>query len=215
MTDERTAEMAGDVERAARIVARRWPDVIDEDDAYQEIWLRLLEKDYVDRVYELDAAARGDVLRRIGVQIASQYRDDYEIFSGQVCYGTEEVHRMLSGQMLVRDRSELDPSGEALAEYIDLHEARKLLRDSIPRYAEVIDVRFVSGGPVADTKLVTRAVDALTREMNRVHLRRSAVHRDGPGSRRAVTNAAAIAALAQDNGQPHQRGRELQMREGT
>lgn len=192
--DDRTAELADDVERAARIVARRWPDVIDEDDAYQEIWLRLLEKDYVGRVYEMDAAARGDVLRRIGVQIASQYRDDYEIFSGQVCYGTDEVYRLLSARMLVRDRSELDLSGETLAEYIDLHEARELLRSSIPRYAEVIDARFVSGEPVPDTKLVTRAVAALTREMNRVHLRRSAVIVDGLGSRRVVSNSAARAA---------------------
>lgn len=193
MTDDRTAELSYDVERAARIVARRWPDVIDEDDAYQEIWFRLLEKDYVGRVYEMDAAARGDVLRRIGVQIASQYRDDYEAFSGQVCYGTDEVHRMLSARMLVRNRAELDPSSETLTEYIDLHEAAQLLRDSIPRYAEVIGARFVSGSPVADTKLVTRAVDALVREMNRVNRRRWVAHEDGPGSRKAVPNETARA----------------------
>jgi hypothetical protein len=180
LTNDRTTELAEDVERAARVVARRWPDVIDEDDAYQEIWLRLLENDYVDRVYELDAAARGDVLRRIGVQIASQYRDDYEIFSGQVCYGTDEVYRLLSAQITLAD---LDPSSETLAEYIDLHEASQLLRDSIPRYAEVIGARFVFGQPVSDSKLVTRAVSALTREMNRAYLRRSAAHAPGASFR--------------------------------
>lgn len=182
---------AAEVDRAARATARRWPGVIDADDAYQEIWLRLFESDYLDRLSEMDERARGFVLGRIGGQAASGYRDDYEVFSGNVSYGTDEVRKLLRAGLYAKRRDELDPSSETLTEFLDLQESAQALRDSTPHYAEVIAREYLFNEPIENRKLVQRAVDALTREMNRVSNRRFAGHTDGPGSRQVITNAMA------------------------
>jgi hypothetical protein len=192
LTDDRTDEIYDDVQRAARTVARKWPDVIDEDDAEQEIWLRLYGNDYIGTLADAETPSRRSVLNRIGGQVASQYRDDYEAFSGQVTYGTDEVRRMLTSGMLTR--TDFDPSSETLTEYIDLHEAAKSLRDSDAAYAEIVWQTFVLKEPPGHTQRVTRAVDALTREMNRVNRRRWSAHHDGPGSRKVISNEASRAA---------------------
>jgi hypothetical protein len=185
-----TDDLQDAIHRAAGIVARRWPSVIEADDAEQEIWVRLLENDYYDRVAGLEPAAQTSTLIRIGSQIASGYRDDYEVFSGQVYYATDEVRALLTSGLLDRRRDEIDAASETLTEWMDLHEGAQSLRDSHPAQAAVIARRFLLGEPVEHSQQVTRAVDALTRHMNQVHRRRSADY-EGPGSRRAMSNAAA------------------------
>lgn len=195
MADDLHAEVLS----AARITARRWQGVIDADDAEQEIWVRLLESDYIDRLSDMDKPARGYVLRRIGHQVAGRYRDDYEVFSGQVFYSTDEVRALLAKGLLDRPPDELDTASDTMSEWLDLHEATEQLRDQHPSHADIIAARYVVGdyepGP-AGGKPLTLAVDALTREMNRIHRRRWAPHEDGPGSRRAVSNAAARGAVS-------------------
>lgn len=180
-----------EVERAGRITARRWPGVIDAEDAEQEIWVRLLESDYVDRLTEMEPAARSHVLGRIGSQVASQYRDDLEVFSGNVSYGTDEVRAMLKAGLLARQRKELDPSSETLTEFLDLHEGAQGLRDRSPQYAETLGKAFLLKEDTGHSMNLTRAIDALTVEMNRVSARRFSDH-DGPGSRQALSNEQSI-----------------------
>lgn len=199
MTAPDEYDVYDEVTRAARITARRWPGVIDSEDAEQEIWVRLLESDYLDRLAEMDSAARTHVLGRIGGQVASRYRDDYEAFSGNLSYGTDEVRAMLRAGLLARQRRELDPSSETLTEFLDLHEGAQSLRDGSPQYAETIHKVFLEGGTVDHRMQVTRAVDALTREMNRVSSRRFALHADGPGTRTVLSNAQAHYVTSKNN----------------
>lgn len=180
-------DLPDEVRRAGHTTARKWPGVIDADDAEQEIWLRLLEKNYIERVSEMEPAARAHVLGRIGSQAASGYRDDYEVFSGNLSYGTDEVRALLRSGLLARQRVELDPSSETLTEFLDLHEGAQALRDRAPQYAETLGKVFLLREEPKHSMETTRAVDALTVEMNRVSRRRLVEH-DGPGGRQAMSN---------------------------
>lgn len=196
-----TPELTDEVRAAARIVAQQWPGVIDADDAEQEIWVRILESDYVDRLSEMDAPARASVLRKIGSRAASEERDDFEVFSGNVFYGTKDVRRLLASGLLDKPHKKIDVNSETLTGWLDLHEGCQALRDENPDYADAIGSKFLLGDPVgsADRKRLQRAVDRLTIHMNRVHTRRFAVHHDGPGSRQAVSNARARAITHLEN----------------
>lgn len=196
MTDELDAE--SEIRSAGRITARRWDGVIEADDVEQEIWVRLLEADYLDRLAAMEKPARGAVLRRIGQQIAVQERDDYEVFSGQVYYGTDEVRDLLGRGLLARRRDDLDPSSETLTEWLDLHGATDTLRQANPAHACLLGSRYLLGEDVPDRKELTRAIDGLTREMNRSRRRWAESHGDGPGSRRAVPNGTAQAITARE-----------------
>ncbi len=180
-------DLYDEVTKAGRITARRWPGIIDPDDAEQEIWLRLLESDYLDRLTGMEPPARSHVLGRIGAQVASKYRDDFEAFSGNLSYGSDEVRAMLKAGLLARQRRELDPSTETMSEWLDLHEGAQSLRDRSPQFAGTLHTVFLEGTSVDNRMQVTRAVDALTVEMNRVSSRRF-VDYDGPGNRRAMSN---------------------------
>lgn len=182
-----TPELVEEVRRAGHSTARRWAGIIEADDAEQEIWLRLLESNYLDKLEEMEPGARAHVLGRIGGQVASGYRDDYESFTGNLSYGTDEVRAMLRSGLLARQRDQLDPSSETLTEFLDLHEGAQSLRDVSPQFAETIGAVFLLGQEVPNRMQITRAVDALTREMNRVSSRRF-VEYSGPGSRQAQSN---------------------------
>jgi hypothetical protein len=192
------ADLNAEVRSAARYTAQKWADVIETDDAEQEIWLRLLENDYTDRVSDMEKPARATVLRKIGQQIASQYRDDYEVFSGQVTYSTDDVRLLLGAGLIDREREALDTHRETLSGWLDLHEGAQSLRDRNQSFAEIIWRRYVDGAELDATgrKALTRAVDALTREMNRVNTRRYAGHAEGPGTRQVLTNATARVVTA-------------------
>lgn len=200
------AEIADDVKRAARITAREWADVIDADDAEQEIWLRLLDssKSYLSQVYELEKETRQALLAKIGHQVGMKYRDDYELFSGNHRYGTYQVRDLLEAGVLdrVADESlvvwELPESvvrqiertdNETLTEMIDLFEGLKGLQKRNTRYAEIIVANYRDGEPIHEhRKDLTRAVDALTAAMNNCHRRKVAEYTEGIGTRNVISN---------------------------
>ena len=204
------AEIADDVKRAARITAREWADVIDADDAEQEIWLRLLDssKSYLSQVHELEKETRQALLVKIGHQVGMKYRDDYELFSGNHRYGTYQVRDLLEAGVLdrVADESlavwELPESvvrqiertdNETLTEMIDLFEGLKDLARRNPKYAALISAVYRDGDQeiltsATERKNLTRAVDALTVSMNNYHRRKVAEYEEGIGTRKAISN---------------------------
>lgn len=188
MSDSLT-DLLPEIRRAAEATARNWADVISPDDLEQEITLALLEKQYADEVSEADPSARSVVLRRIGEQIASQYRTDYDHFTGQFFYGTKDVRAALEAGALSGVREQTN------TERLDVDEGMALLRSRHSRYADVITLRYMLREPVEDRKLLTRAVDALAESMNRVHENRRGAYADGIGTRRVVSNAVARNSL--------------------
>lgn len=188
-------EWVEEISRAAHIVARKWPGVIDADDVNQEIWVRLLSQK-TSALDALDPDARLRTLVRIGDQVAADYRNDHEVFSGNVYYGTDDVRALLKKGLLAKRREDLDAASETLTEFIDLHEGAVMLRNTQPQHAAVVSDVFLFGNEDDDRKRATRAVDALTRCMNRVHTTRYA--HEGPGSRRAISNSAGRTAVSKD-----------------
>jgi len=199
-------DMLPDIKRAARQVAREWADVIDADDAEQEIVLRILElsETKVRELYDLDRALRVKVLAEVGHQVGMKYRDDYELFSGNHVYGTLDVRRMLENGALAGVEEEAGTplwelpesvilqlrrtSTETVTERIDLFLGMKRLSERNSWYAQVIVANYLHGDPChTHSQELTRAVDALTREMNNCRRRRVAEYLEGPGSRTAIS----------------------------
>lgn len=206
MNEKFVNEIKDDVKRAARTTAREWADIIDADDAEQEIWLRLLDssKNYLEQVARLERETRQALLAKIGHQVGMKYRDDYELFSGNHRYGTYQVRDLLEAGVLdrVADESlavwELPESvvrqiertdNETLTEMIDLFEGLKDLARRNPRYAEVVVANYRNGEPIHEhRKDLTRAVDALTVSMNNCHRRKVAEYEEGIGTRKVISN---------------------------
>ena len=202
--------ISDDVKRAARTTAREWEDVIDVDDAEQEIWSRILEssKGYAAQISALEKEPRQGLLAKIGHQIGMKYRDDYELFSGNHRYGTYQVKELLEAGILdrVADEAiavwELPESvvrqiertdNETLTEMIDLFEGLKDLRKRNEKYASLIVSEYRDGDrtesmSATDRKSLTRAIDALAVSMNNCHRRKVAEYLEGPGTRKVISN---------------------------
>ena len=214
-------DMLPDIKRAARRVAREWADVIDADDAEQEIALRILDltEPKVRELYELDRDLRISVLIEIGHQIGMKYRDDYELFSGNYTYGTRDVRRMLDNDALAGAEegsgtplwelpesviAQLSPTEtETVSERIDLFMGMKKLADRNSAYYTAITNYYVHGIPLdnsnsTERSKLQRAVDALTREMNNSRRRRVAEYLEGPGSRESVSGTRSRHIVALD-----------------
>lgn len=200
------AVIADDVKTAARTTAREWADVIDADDAEQEIWERLLDssKNYVDQVAELTKWERIALLTKIGHQVGMEYRDSYELFSGNHRYGTDQVRVLLEAGVLNRVVDEAIPlwelpesiiqkiertDNETLSEMIDLFDGLRALSKRNEKYARFILAEFRDGQPIHEhRRQLTRAVDALASAMNNSHRRQVAEYEQGPGTRKVISN---------------------------
>ncbi|MFD1044360.1 hypothetical protein ACFQ1S_01505, partial [Kibdelosporangium lantanae] len=101
-------EIYPDIEKAARTIALEWPNIIDRDDAVQEISLALLSDDYTDKVIAMDEPSRRNVLMRIARHIAANYRSEYERHSGQYRYSSGEVRAILERGALIDGREAFD-----------------------------------------------------------------------------------------------------------
>lgn len=183
-----------DVKAAARVTGREWADVIDAEDAEQEIWMLLLSRseELPGNIASLDKAARMSVLVEIGHQIGVQYRDDYELFSGKYVYGTRQVRELLEKTDFVDIETFDNATDMSFTERTDLVSALARLKKRNARYVAVLGANFVQGEPIhSHAQELTRAVDALTHEMNRTHKARRAEHLTGPGTRKITSNAQA------------------------
>lgn len=172
-----------DIQFIARAVAFEWPKATTEEDLAQEMYIRLAETPAsVDKLKELDRRSRLGWLKRIAEQIASIERTDYDHFSGNYCYSSNEVRKALENGVLTQHPTKVNPIS------VDIHEALPRLSE---KNREIIAAKFVNRDYDGYRVYVTRAVDKLTELMNRASHREKHEYHDGPGSRKAISNSAA------------------------
>lgn len=211
--DEILKDVMPQVRVAARQVANNWPDVVEEDDVTQEIYLRLLEAGD-GQVAALENQAKSGLVKlftKIGQQAASKKRDSDLVSKGEFRYSVDQVRDLLNDGALVylddgqswsmtedRVTATYDPmSMGTLSEQVDLREGMRRVNSG---YAEALFYRYYDMQIPVDASAKTRqtrAVRALTTEMNRSFRRRYDGY-DGPGNRQNLTNAAANAITIGD-----------------
>lgn len=215
-----------EVHKAAKSVAHQWPGIVEAADLEQDIFLRLLESPgSVDKLLnEFDDRNRLNAIIQIGHQIAAQERTDYEVFSGNFRYSVNEVKRLLEDRALHNENPELGSNWSVAEDFVskggefedtvlnksssetDLRRGMKRLWERNSKYAEVITRKYLNGDTLtsgADITRISRALTALTTEMNRSFKQQQRQHQ-GPGSRKAVHHRAAGVKSSQQYDGSHQ-----------
>jgi len=203
------------IRNVSRNVAFGWPGVVDEEDLEQMIRVRILEAGpkYYNSLLEMDKAARETLLAKIGHQIATQERDDYELFTGNYKYSWDEMDHLLEkegvlshalhelqtvspdypGQDKVKGgpANSLGHDGDVVVEAMDLLEALDRIKDRNSDYYAVLVNKYKYGIQPerwsSEEKRLARAKRALLSEMNASYRRRFDRFQDGPGSRFRVS----------------------------
>lgn len=193
-----TTQLDKEIAKVAKSVVNSWPGVMEAEDVQQELWVRILESPkYKDQMETSDPALRFEFLKRLGMQIVGREVSSYELFSGNVYYGTDHVRALLEAGLLTINRWELGGMKETLTDFMDLHSAFDHMKNVSPEYAQVIWSAFADGDynkekPSARMKL-SRAITSLTDHMNQIHRRNYAEFEDGLGTREVMSNARARA----------------------
>lgn len=184
------------IKKAAQSVAWNWPGVIDADDAHQMIALRFLERPgSAAKVRAMPRDAQYRAVVGIGHQIASQEREDYNRFKGSYKWSVKEVKERLEDGVLVK------PGKKETVFVTDLIDAMVALNKRSPQYVDSILSRYADFEiPPRGSEQVklSRALTGLTLEMNRASRRNFAQRDAGPGTRAAISNAAARRISSQD-----------------
>ena len=190
---EKVQELA---RKVGRRVAAEYPGV-DAEDIASEAVTRLMAKahriedptaGYVYRVLERDARAYAASVRYDYIVSTSQYvytpREIKallaEVYYNPGCWDVPSAHDdLLSGEIDIRTVG------------VSLMDIRAAMEQISPEHREALDRRFGAGEDVHRQR-VTRAVEALTRVINR-HAARvsSGRNHEGPGSRKAMSNSEA------------------------
>jgi hypothetical protein len=198
-----------EIKMVARRVASTWAGTVDEDDLIGDIVIRLIGDGQATAVWNLDPPARKKGLNIVARQIASDQREAFDHFHGKFNYTTNEVRLLLGRRALSRDQDyEVNETndwqnGEVVAssslqinvDNIDLRVAFAKLSN---KYQNILLDQFDGQGYEGHSQDITLAVDSLTREMNRSNKRRWSKH-EGPGSRRAMSNASARGVVQANN----------------
>ncbi|QFG08636.1 RNA polymerase sigma factor [Mycobacterium phage Vanisoa] len=193
--DEYTAALLGlypVIEKAARSVAFQWPGVVESDDAVQMIAMQLWERPTsLLKVSEMEERAQYRAIVGIGHQLASQERTDYDHYKGAYKYSVGEVKDLLNRNVLTQD---VEGFTDAV---IDLMDGLGAMIVKTPQYVESVISRYADGvvpkNGSADSKRLSRGLEALTNAMNTSNKRRHSERDDGPGTRTVLTNAQAQA----------------------
>ncbi|MFD9893347.1 hypothetical protein ACFWY9_28720 [Amycolatopsis sp. NPDC059027] len=180
-------DLLPEISRAAERVAKDWSAVTESDDLYQDMVSHILDRDHAERILDMEPGDRWSTLRKIGTQIASQSRTDFDHFTGNFFYSTQDVRSILGAGALTGTREQTS------TERVDIDRGMKLLRSRNAGYSDLIERRYMFGIRIENRMTLTRAVDALTECMNRAHINRDAAHIEGPGTRLVLTNAQARA----------------------
>ncbi|WP_170026629.1 hypothetical protein [Actinomadura oligospora] len=181
--------------RVGRDVARQYPGIEAEDIASEAV-TRFLEK--AKRIGDAEAAYVYRVLERDAAAYAAKLRYDYVISTSQYVYTPREVRALLAEVYF--DASAWDvPTGkddwlsaeiEGRSIGISLMDLRVGMDRIKPEYRSILERRFYHGDDSMHRKDVTRAIDALTRAVNRIAARIGRSD-EGPGSRTVISNAKA------------------------
>lgn len=151
-----------EIKRAAKTVAYKWPQVTTEDDMVQSLSVRLLESSgSVDKLIEMEYDQRLSSLIRVGHQIASSERDDYDVFTGRFYYSVDEIKTMLK---VLTQRGRAKAFNSAFA---DLSNALDDLDEKNPDQVQAIRNRYVLNTKTYDKDVLSRAIQSVTVQMNR------------------------------------------------
>jgi len=186
--------MLSEIQRAARSVAYKWPQVTSAGDMANEIWLRLVEsKGSVQTLAAMSPDERAACLVKIGHQIASGMRDDLDYFSGQFTYSVQEVRTLLEKDVLC-----YEVAGFSAA----THDIWSALGRVSPRYRELLYRKYRDGETFtknsAEERAVVRAVESLTRMMNRSRKTDEYEYHNGNRARSSVSSGRARAIVDVD-----------------
>lgn len=186
-------ELADLASRAGREVARKYPSIQAEDIA-SEALVRVYGR--AARLSAYKPRYLYEVLRREGLRYAAQERYRYIVGTSQYIYTPREVRALLEHYYYDPSMWEV-PTGrdDWLSAEIDgqsigvsLMDIQVALEKLRPDEQAIIEERYHRGGVNTSSKRkrLERAIDALTRALNR-KVNASADH-EGPGSRRAASN---------------------------
>lgn len=151
-----------EIERAARKVALKWPQITSEEDMVQSLVLHFLERlPSLQVLVELPTDKRLGRLTAIGHEKASAQRDDLEVFSGSFSYSVDEVRRLLERGALDGHVDNFDAGVE------DVLQGMEALRKKNSNYAMSIISRYQTHGEPNRVTL-SRGLESLTTLMNRI-----------------------------------------------
>lgn len=186
-----------DIKRAAKFVAYQWPGIMEAEDAYQAIALRIWESQgSLEKLVAMESKERYRAIVGMGNQLASAERVDYDHFKGSFRYSVDEVKRALAEQILTkRDETKFSEIR------MDLETAMEALKESNQAYRQAIVDRYDCGSipaTKAAKNALSRGLTALTNEMNRSHRNNFVARADGPGTRKAMSIRDSQTSLASD-----------------
>lgn len=197
MTLDSVEKLMPVIAKAARSVAYQWPGVVEADDVEQAIYLKLLESPgTVAKVEEYEERAKYRFLTRMGHQIASQERTDYDYYKGAFNYSVDDVKSALKERILttsVFEKGQVEIG-------CDLFDALGALK---VEYVESIYCRYAEGqvpSKSAEKNRLSDALACLADEMNKVAKRKFSERHDGPGTRRTITSSRAQYESDEDYG---------------
>lgn len=154
-----------DMKAAAGRVAKKWPQVTNQEDLFQDLVVHFLESPgSLEKLAQLAPNKRLARLVAIGHERASAARDDLEQFSGQFTYSVDEVRKLAQRGAILK-------SVEAFhAASVDLQESMATLKNNNKDYWGAIVDRYVNDtvpAQGAPAMVLSRALESLTKLMNR------------------------------------------------
>lgn len=191
MTLNNGTEIKSAIRRAVSSVAFQWPDVIEQDDLEQELWVWYLERPSAQaKLGAADKSERHKLLVRQGHLIASRKNQENLRFAQEFTYTIDDVKNVLAGK---------DRRDDSLD---DLDEAMNLLRERNADYAEAIKSKYgdhLTPSGRTESNRLYQAHLVLTDLMNQVYRDKASgfvafpgmTLGDGPGSRKAISNSTA------------------------
>lgn len=196
MTDNGILELGEQIKKAARFVSYQWPGVLEADDAEQAINLHLLERPgYLQKILLISPDEQYRAIVWIGNQLASTERADFDYFKGSFRYAVDEVKDVLNRGVLTEPVEGFD------AAVIDLIEGLVVLTKKSPQYVDALLDRYANWevpAPGADQVRLSRALTAITGQMNMANKRRFNNRDDGPGTRNSISAESARALTDND-----------------
>ena len=179
-------------EKVGNRIARRYPGIDPEDITAEALTELYRTKDQIRSPTQQNVYK---ILERWAIRYAATERYEYVVNTSQYIYTPHEVRALLKHAYFMEEmwdvpRAEDDSlcaeiEGDVVV--VSLLDIEEALRRATPAAKETINRAF-SAGEQVPRKTLDRAIDQITRHLNK-HVNRSSFGHEGPGARRALTNA--------------------------
>lgn len=176
-------KVEGTVKKVAQETHIRWARIMPADDIEQELWLYILEHPSTQEwMLTAKSSTMKSILAKQGDYICSKERLDYDHFTGNYNYNSQEVGALLEG--LVGGKS-IKPDMA-----VDLQLGMEDLQKEHPQFFETLHDIYWERLDYSDTpkrKRKSRALSKLAELMNRKRSQREAERTEGPGTKPKIT----------------------------